>query len=177
MLQTQVEGPGQISFWWNLISGNVQLGPMWPPFYWGGHGDFGISKAISTNEFIGPLLWDVSLPLDWSDSNSWQHVVINVSEGPHTLVWWGDFTLVLDEIRYTPADELPVLTINPPEVNGHGFQLAIQSKTNAIIQVERSLDLKTWTSFMTVTNHAGTMRLSMPPPDGSDGAFYRANQR
>lgn len=164
-LQTRVIGPGQLSFW-----------------YFGKFG-FALSTARTTNEFVGPALWNTSTNFGsvWPNPVLWQKFTINVPPGEQTLIWYsstadenGGAVQAIDEVSFIPS---PRMSCQPSSQSGGNFQFSLIGPTNAIFQIERSIDLKQRTALQIVTNVSGTLNLSDPSPDKSPCSFYRAIQQ
>jgi len=88
----------------------------------------------------------------------------------------GSLTLSLPDFH----EDLAGVVYPPPKLTAAGidslagFQFRFDSETGGRYLVEQSTDLSAWTSFLTVTNYAGTMLLADPSATTKPREFFRA---
>lgn len=149
-LQTQVQGPGQLSFWWKTVNSliyfsiPVEEGGWWYPWF--------------------------------QRATDWQQVKIAIPPGEHTLDWSTSFysgcALILDEVSFNPG--VTFSTTDAQWSSRGGFEFQIAPPADQPYQMERSLDLIKWTPWMTITPTNSILHLSDPSATNRSQTFYRA---
>jgi hypothetical protein len=82
-----------------------------------------------------------------------------------------DFTEDLAGILYAPPSLSP-LGLSP----SNGFQFQLNSETGGKYRIEKSTNLSTWATWLTVTNETGVLGLMDPAARTNPRAFFRAKQ-
>ena len=101
--------------------------------------------------------------------------VVGYSQGTTSNNW---LTLALPDFREDlagivyPAPSMKAVGVNPPGA----FQFQLDSETGGKYLIEKSTDLRTWTTLLTATNVLGTLPLTDPSAGTEARAFYRARQ-
>ncbi len=164
LLQTTVKGPGLLTFW----------------AYGGFH--FGFAPTNATHEFYPPEAW--SYRSDFETPNlpygpfEWRQYCYNIPEGQQALAWADNYKYgppaTIDEVTFIPAPDQPVLlwqrTTNGP------ISLSLLGKSEAVYDLERTMDFKQWTKVATLTNKAGMVEYFKLPSTPEAYSFYRVAQ-
>jgi len=160
-LETSVNGPGYLSFWWRTSS----------------EADF---------DFLEFRLDSVLQPGRISGETAWQQKIVNVSAGPHTLRWRytkdtadsaGSDAGFLDQVSFSSS--LPPLTLaNPAKLPNGSFQFSFTSAAGTPFTVLGStnvaLPLGSWSVLGAPTEpSAGQFLFNDPSATNSIRSFYR----
>jgi hypothetical protein len=160
LIQTTVNGPGRLSFWWKVSS---ELG-----FDWLGFTVAGQSERISGNV-------------------DWQYQIANVPPGPQTLTWQyakSGFTSAgldaawLDQVVFEPGVWLEITT---PPTNGV-CQLLLHAVSGSYYEVQAStnlaqdLDSTNWFPLKPFVNVTNSSFLFMDTNAGPGLRFYRLHE-
>jgi YD repeat-containing protein len=155
-LDSSVVGPGTLTFWWKVSS---------EPDY----------------DFLEFYLDGVLQPGSISGEVPWQKQTYSIPVGSHTLRWsyakdisdsFGQDAGWLDEVHFTPPF-VPTVFGGGLSVSNGTFNMRLTGSAGAIVVVESSFNLITWTPMQTNTLPADGLDLAMPMGTNQQ-QFFRA---
>jgi hypothetical protein len=150
-LETTVEGPGSLSFWWKIYS----------------------YKRDSSLRFYV----DGVERLVWVNDSGWQPATFALGAGSHVLRWVygasGGFagymaTAWLDEVRFVPT-----LVFDSIVLTNGSVQLRLLGEPGQAFTLQGTEDFFHWADLGRYTNQTGTLVLTNVPPAGHHAYFYR----
>ncbi len=172
VLQTHVNGPGTLTFWWKVSSE--------------AHFDFLEFARTATNSGSIP-----TVQATISGERDWESRSFTIPAGPQTLIWTyrkdgsvssGEDAGWLDQVQFTP---LPPLQLTAPHWSADGsFTLGsgpdrnLQIEDLAQIEIQATTNLHDWITLSdvcTLTN--GALRICDPDALNHPQRFYRVIER